>query len=66
MLHFHSNWCYFKTIVITINYIDKFSVCVNSDMSKGTLKDRTSPMLMTLTFMFFNLILIYDDLSFTQ
>ena len=35
-----------------IDYVDKFSIPVNNDISKSSLKDRSSQMLMTLTFMF--------------
>ena len=35
-----------------IGYANKFSIPVNNDISEGSLKDLSSQMLMTLTFMF--------------
>ena len=47
---------------MTIDYIDKFSICVNNDdRSKDGLKDRSSQILITLTFMLLYLFLVYDD-----
>ena len=34
------------------DYVNKFSIPVNNDIFNGSLEDRSSQMLMTLTFMF--------------
>ena len=48
--------------------INKFSVRVNNDISKGSLNDRSSQLPMTLTFMFLYLFLsrVDNSLNSTQ
>ena len=37
LLSVYRNWCY-ETIIVTTDYINKFSIRVNSDISKISLK----------------------------